>query len=89
MASDLIVTVRMPDSLIEALKSRTTEQHYADLSEQIRSIVRKGCLRFDDPVQQGIHEIKERLATESTEQLKREQAEQLVAMLQKLLGDQQ
>ncbi len=46
MSADAIVTVRMPASLVAALKERLAEDHYADLSEQVRSIVRKGCLRY-------------------------------------------
>jgi hypothetical protein len=44
-----VVTVKMPASLAHALRERTREDHYLDLSEQIRSIVRQACLRHSQP----------------------------------------
>ncbi len=46
MGADVIVTVRMPASLLEALRAKMGDDHYGDLSEQVRSITRKGCLRY-------------------------------------------
>lgn len=48
MTAEVIVTVRMPSSLLTALKKRTAKDHYSGLSEQLRSIIRKGCTRFED-----------------------------------------
>jgi Arc/MetJ-type ribon-helix-helix transcriptional regulator len=41
-----IVSVRMPSSLVRALKKLQAKNHYLDLSEEIRSIVRKKCLEY-------------------------------------------
>ena len=38
--ADTLVSVRMPASLVDALKELVREDHYLDLSEEIRSIVR-------------------------------------------------
>lgn len=46
MGADVIVTVRMPASLLVALERQRGQDHYSDLSEQLRSITRKGGLRY-------------------------------------------
>ncbi|MBN2141928.1 hypothetical protein JW711_01235 [Candidatus Woesearchaeota archaeon] len=38
--ADSIVSVRMPSSLVQTLKSLSKENHFLDVSEEIRSIVR-------------------------------------------------
>jgi len=42
--SDTVVSVRMPRSLILELKRLSREHHYLDVSEEVRSIVRKKYL---------------------------------------------
>jgi Arc/MetJ-type ribon-helix-helix transcriptional regulator len=37
---DSIVSVRMPSSLVQELRSLSKEKHFLDVSEEIRSIIR-------------------------------------------------
>lgn len=62
--ADTVIAVRMPRSLIAELRERTEHDHYSDLSEQVRSIVRRGCLKYTNPVTHEIKELKEQLKTE-------------------------
>jgi len=39
--ADVMVTIRLPDTLLEELKNLAKEQHYVDLSELIRSVLRR------------------------------------------------
>jgi len=43
---DVIVSIRLPKSLINELKDLQNINHFMDLSDEIRFIVRKYCLRF-------------------------------------------
>ena len=43
--TDVLVTARIPDSLISELRAQVKKQHYLDLSELIRSVLRK---RFEE-----------------------------------------
>jgi Arc/MetJ-type ribon-helix-helix transcriptional regulator len=45
---DAMISVRMPVSLIEELKDLSQKNHYVDLSEQIRDIIRQKCANYDD-----------------------------------------
>jgi len=43
---DIIVSVRLPRSLIDELKDIQKVNHFMDLSDEIRFVVRKYCLSF-------------------------------------------
>jgi Arc/MetJ-type ribon-helix-helix transcriptional regulator len=43
---DIIVSVRLPKSLVDELKDLQPVNHFMDLSDEIRFIVRRYCLSF-------------------------------------------
>jgi len=43
---DVIVSVRLPHGLVEELKDIQQVNHFMDLSDEIRFVVRKYCLSF-------------------------------------------
>ncbi|MBS3130843.1 hypothetical protein J4212_00265 [Candidatus Woesearchaeota archaeon] len=47
--TDVLVSIRMPKSLLDELKQLAKEQHFLDLSEQLRSIVRKEWAKAQSP----------------------------------------
>jgi len=55
---DSIVSVRMPSSLVQKLKNLSQENHFLDVSEEVRSIIRlktreyKLKLGEDEPIQE-------------------------------------
>ncbi|MBR9693315.1 hypothetical protein GOV07_05325 [Candidatus Woesearchaeota archaeon] len=85
MPAEQIVTVRMPASLVEALKARIAPDHYSDLSEQVRSIVRKGCLHYVNPVTSEIKELKTQLKAELMQESGDDRAKALIDELKNLL----
>lgn len=85
MGADVIVTVRMPRTLVKALKERTEKDFYSDFSEQIRSIIRKGCLRYVNPVTGELKELKEQLKEEILLEKEDARAKALIADLKTLL----
>ncbi len=84
--ADTVVTVRMPATLITALRSRTADGHYRDLSEQVRSIVRKGCLQYSNPVTHEIKELKAQLKDELLRESEDVRVKALLDDLRKLLA---
>ncbi len=79
-----VVTVKMPASLVRALRARTQQEHYLDISEQIRSIVRAAALRLAQPESDAVARLREDLTEQvaHTATLTREQVlEELVRML--------
>lgn len=47
--TDVMVSVRMPETLLIELQELVEEHHYLDLSEEIRSIVRKQWMKSTKP----------------------------------------
>ncbi len=45
MVNDVVVSVKMPRNMILDLKEMASENHYLDLSEQIRDIIREKTLK--------------------------------------------
>jgi len=48
---DAVVSVRIPSSLVVELKTLAKENHYVDLSEQIREIIRQKIMQFESEEQ--------------------------------------
>jgi Arc/MetJ-type ribon-helix-helix transcriptional regulator len=47
--ADKVVSVRMPQPLVEELREIAEENHFLDLSEELRHLLRKRWLRHKDP----------------------------------------
>ncbi len=79
-----VVTVKMPASLLARLRERTHQDHYLDLSEQLRSIVRSGCLKHTKPYSEEIARLRddiERSAQQSAAVTREQVLQDLVRML--------
>lgn len=68
----MIVSFRIPSSLVKELKESPTANRYLDMSELIRSIVRKRWLVSKNPV---IYEI-DKLRQELKEEIRRGKSEE-------------
>jgi dihydroneopterin aldolase len=73
--TDTVVSVRMPSTLVRELRILADKNHYMDLSEEIRSVVRSKCFSFTEPVTSKIAKLKQ----EQTNQ-------QMIEELKKLIG---
>lgn len=65
--TDVMVSVRMPKSLSSALRDVASKEHFLDVSETIRSIVRKRWAASTNPELYRINQIR----SEITQQVKR------------------
>jgi len=59
---DKIVSVRMPHALVEELKDMSVKNHYLDVSETIRSLLRQKWLEQKSPYQAKVSEIRKQLS---------------------------
>jgi len=90
---EFLVSVRMPITLAKAIKSISQEEHYLDMSECIRSIIRKKTLEIADPYVKELKsiqdELQKKLATKADVQKtlkKRKVAEDLRKVLREVEG---
>ncbi len=76
-----MVSVRMPDSLFKKLKEISEKDHYMDISEEIRSIVRKNWMKSMHPELLEIKELKKSIMQEISKKSKNEIAKQIIKEL--------
>ena len=78
--NDIIVAIRMPKSLAWEIKELAKRQHFLDVSEEVRSIVRQKWLSYSAPelfelkkLREGIEkEIKQKSITKIREEVAKE-----------------
>jgi Arc/MetJ-type ribon-helix-helix transcriptional regulator len=82
---DSIVSIRMPSSLVQELKTLSKEKHFLDVSEQMRSIIRIKTQEYR--IKTG-DKKEERIAKQTTE-VKQEALikEQLVKRLKEMIKE--
>ena len=56
--ADQIVSVRMPISLLDELKYLVIKNHFLDVSEEVRSLLRDKWLEQLDPTKFKVHAVK-------------------------------
>jgi Arc/MetJ-type ribon-helix-helix transcriptional regulator len=61
LIADKIVSVRMPESLVNDLKDLSIKNHYLDVSEEIRSILREKWISYTDPYSSELKKIRKNL----------------------------
>ena len=61
---DIMVSIRLPESLLLELKSLAEREHYMDISEEIRSIVRDKWMHFKQPELTELKKLKEEIKKE-------------------------
>jgi len=81
---DAVVSVRIPSSLVVELKNLAKENHYVDLSEQIREIIRQKLMQFESEEQSKstTHDKKE-----ASKKTAPKDKEVLLAQLQSLIEE--
>lgn len=83
---DIIVSVRLPKSLVDELKDIQKVNHFIDLSDEIRFVVRRYCLGFLNTQQSGMQPPIEVMA----EQKRKEKLiEDLTKIIDNLKGNKQ
>ncbi|MBU0472201.1 MAG: hypothetical protein KKF89_00775 [Nanoarchaeota archaeon] len=85
--TDVVVSIRMPSSLVSELKTLADYNHYKDLSEEIRSVVRTKCLQYAQPYASELQKLREELSQQLTINKERERKSQLVEDLKKLVNE--
>jgi Arc/MetJ-type ribon-helix-helix transcriptional regulator len=62
--TDVLVSLRIPAVLLDELKELQEKEHFMDLSELVRRVVRKRWLGSKDPILREIRELRAELREE-------------------------
>ncbi len=83
-----LVSIRIPKKLVEELREAAEKDHYLDISEAIRSVVRKKWMEYKDPqayqLEQLKKEIKERVVKKVEEHSNAQKQDELIQELREL-----
>jgi Arc/MetJ-type ribon-helix-helix transcriptional regulator len=63
---DTLVSIRMPEGLAKDLEQQSQQEHFLDLSEFIRSVVRKEWLRQTNPQLAELQSLRKKVEDELT-----------------------
>jgi len=62
--NDIMVSIRIPESLLLELKDLAEKEHYMDVSEEVRSIIRDEWLHFKQPELEELKKLREDIKKE-------------------------
>lgn len=79
--ADKLVSIRLPKLLVADLKSLVVKNHYLDLSEELRSIIRQKTLQYMNPFSE-VGKLREALELNVRKQDKNEE---IISQLKRLL----
>ncbi len=79
--SDVLVSVRIPRSLSDALRHAAEEDHYMDTSELIRSISREQWERAKDPLGFELGKLRTDIKEELTTRIEKRAKERVLKEL--------
>ncbi len=79
-----IVSIRIPESLSKELQERVSEDHYLDLSEAVRSVVRKRWMEWKDPSAFQIKQLRNDIKEAVIEKTKKSKEEEVLHELERI-----
>ncbi len=82
---DTVVSIRLPNTLVQELKELAQENHYLDLSEQIRTIIRKKCEQHQSPYKYEVQKMREQLEQKISNTKETKDKEKLLEELQNII----
>lgn len=62
MSNAAMISIRIPTSLIEELKITAKKDHFLDVSESVRSIIRTNWIKSKDPLAFQLKKLKEEIS---------------------------
>ncbi len=77
----------MPKGLIEELRDLAVKNHYMDLSDEIRQVIKQKCLANIEPYKHELSKVRESLEKEIVTKKVVEDKEKLISELKKIIDE--
>lgn len=84
---DVIVSVRMPKTMLDELKLLAKKNHFMDVSEEIRSVIREKTAKYATPYAQDVKRVVDDLHQEIKMRNQGDKRERAITELKKILED--
>jgi Arc/MetJ-type ribon-helix-helix transcriptional regulator len=85
--NDIVIGVRMPAGLVKELKDLVPKNHFLDLSEALRSVVRAKCMQFSQPYSYELKKLREDLEKELAAKHKLDDKQKMITDLKKIIEE--
>jgi len=85
--NDVMVSIRMPKGLVEELRDLAVKNHYMDLSDEIRQVIKQKCLANMEPYKHELSKVRESLEKEIVTKKVVEDKEKLISELKKIIDE--
>ena len=82
--TDVLVSVRMPKTLLTKLKQHSVDHDFLDVSEQLRSIVRKEWMKKVQPELREIEQLKGQVLDELKKKEQKEINKRIISELNEI-----
>jgi metal-responsive CopG/Arc/MetJ family transcriptional regulator len=82
---DTVLSIRLPTTLVQELKILAQENHYLDLSEQIRTIIRQKCEEHTQPYRHEVQKMREQLEENIAQSKDNKDKEKILEELEKII----
>jgi metal-responsive CopG/Arc/MetJ family transcriptional regulator len=84
---DTTLSIRLPVTLVKELRELAQKNHYLDLSEQIRTIIRQKCEEYTEPYKHEVKKMREQLEENIKESKDSHDKEKLLQELEKIITE--
>ncbi|GEM_PF-5870884 len=75
--NDVLVTIRIPEAMLQELRKAAEQDHFMDLSEAVRNIIRKNWAAKSDPYLYELRRLREEIS-DSVKEKSRKMAERMI-----------
>ncbi|MGV8162921.1 MAG: hypothetical protein ACP5N2_06340 [Candidatus Nanoarchaeia archaeon] len=82
---DVMISVRIPGSLLKELKELTEKNHYLDLSEHTRAVIREKSMQYVEPYRYELSKMRDQMERKITDNKSLEEKKKLVEDLKLII----
>lgn len=84
---DVMISVRVPSSLVKELKELTEKNHYMDLSEHVRAIIRAKSMQYVEPYRYELSKMRKEMEQNISSTKAIEEKKKLVEELKTIIKE--
>ena len=86
-SKDIMISIRVPSTLVKELKSLTEKNHYMDLSEHMRAIMREKSMQYVEPYRYELSKMREEMENSISSNKAIEDKKKLVEELKSIIKE--
>jgi Arc/MetJ-type ribon-helix-helix transcriptional regulator len=84
---DVMISVRVPSGLVKELKELTEKNHYMDLSEHMRAIIREKSMQYVEPYRYELSKMRKEMENNISSNKAIEEKKKLVEELKSIIKE--